>query len=720
MHRIFYFLSILFLSLCSACTNYPYSSDEKHHNVYYDTFKESPKHLDPAIAYSSDEYNIIQQIVEPPLQYHFFTRPYTLVPLTTTHMPTVQYFSKGKKVSMEHHHIDRVEYTLTFKKSIKYHPHPAFSKDKNQNYRYHLGNKTHLPSIKHPNNLKHRGSRFLQAEDYAYQIKRLAHPQVACPIYPLLSQYILGLREFTQQITREIAKVRKQRKKQLGKLYNELAYEKEHPIYIDLRKLSLPGVQVLPNNQLKIILKQLYPQFIYWLAMPFFAPTPWEVDRFYTQKVTQEQNITLDRFPVGTGPYFLAMNLPYYRMELHKNTNYHGVYPVNNIFRDNIGKSLPFLDRAIYSLEKESIPRWNKFLQGYYDASNIQADLFDNAIHLSSVGDKELSPELNDKGISLVTSSPPLIYYYAFNMLDPVVGGYSIQKQKLRQAISIILNIEEYIDIFLNGQGTVAHSPIPPNVFGYKPNNKNTFIYQKLIDGNSYIRHPVSYAKKLLKQAGYGNSKTSGGKRLTISYDTIDRGADKSELHWLRKQFNKLNIDLQIRLTDYNQFRQKVNQGNFQLIRWGWHADYPDPENFLFLLHGRDSTVRFGGKNSANYQNTRYDHLFDQMSIMVNSTKRQKIIDEMINILRKDAAWIFGFYPINYILSHSWYINKLPMEITYGTLKYRQIRPQERIIYHEKWNQPLFLLPLLLLCISFLIYILWRKKVIRAMIRQSI
>ena len=35
------------------------------------------------------------------------------------------------------------------------------------------------------------------------------------------------------------------------------------------------------------------------------------------------------------------------------------------------------MDRAVYSLEKESIPYWNKFLQGYYDTSGISSDSFD-------------------------------------------------------------------------------------------------------------------------------------------------------------------------------------------------------------------------------------------------------------------------------------------------------------------------------------------------------
>ena len=61
---------------------------------------------------------------------------------------------------------------------------------------------------------------------------------------------------------------------------------------------------------------------------------------------------------------------------------------------------------------------------------------------------------------------------------------------------------------------------------------------------------------------------------------------DKSSLDWMRKQFQKLNIQLVVRSTDYNRFQDKIRRGNAQIFEWGWNADYPDPENMLFLLHG--------------------------------------------------------------------------------------------------------------------------------------
>ena len=44
----------------------------------------------------------------------------------------------------------------------------------------------------------------------------------------------------------------------------------------------------------RVKLKGKYPQFLYWLAMPFFAPVPVEADRFFAQPGMAQKNLTLD------------------------------------------------------------------------------------------------------------------------------------------------------------------------------------------------------------------------------------------------------------------------------------------------------------------------------------------------------------------------------------------------------------------------------------------
>ncbi len=79
---------------------------------------------------------------------------------------------------------------------------------------------------------------------------------------------------------------------------------------MDLRDYPLAGVEVLDRYRYRVRVHGKYPQFLYWLAMPFFAPVPWEADAFYSRPGMKERNISLDWYPLGTGPYMLTVNNP--------------------------------------------------------------------------------------------------------------------------------------------------------------------------------------------------------------------------------------------------------------------------------------------------------------------------------------------------------------------------------------------------------------------------
>jgi ABC-type oligopeptide transport system substrate-binding subunit len=123
------------------------------------------------------------------------------------------------------------------------------------------------------------------------------------------------------------------------------------------------------------------------------------------------------------------------------------------------------------------------------------------------------------------------------------------------------------------------------------------------------------------------------------------------------------------------------------MFYFGWNADYPDPENFLFLLHGAQAKVGKGGENAANYSNPEYDQLFDQMKNSENGPARQLIIDRMVEIVRRDSPWLWGFHPKNYVLQHRWLHNVKPNVMANNKLKYWRIDVRQRQQLRADWNQ---------------------------------
>jgi ABC-type transport system substrate-binding protein len=334
--------------------------------------------------------------------------------------------------------------------------------------------------------------------------------------------------------------------------FSEFAQSSAKLPITELKNQPMRGVEAINAHQYKIRIKGQYPQFQFWLAMPFFAPMPWEADAFYAQTELKNKNISLDWFPIGTGPYWLEENNPNRRMVLAKNPNYHAdFYPTDGDVGDSekgwledAGKPLPLVERVVYTLEKETIPYWAKFLQGYYDASGIASDSFDQAVQFSGSGDPQLTPLMQEKQIQLQTSVSASLFYLGFNMLDNVVGGDSERARKLRQAISIAVDYEEFIAIFANGRGVAAQGALPPGIFGYQEGQVgiNPVVYDWQKDQPQ--RKTLEQAKQLLAEAGYSNGiDPKTGEALLLYFDTTAVGTDdRALMNWYRKQFEKLGI----------------------------------------------------------------------------------------------------------------------------------------------------------------------------------
>ena len=267
MHRIrillCLILPLLIFTGCSNPWNSPYPSADKKANIYYSSFTEQPKTLDPARAYSINEAVFIAQIYQPPLQYHYLKRPYTLVPQTAAAMPQAVFLDAKGNVLPENtpeKAIAFTRYDIQIRPGIYYQPHPAFAKDKTGKYYYHQLKKSDIAWTNKLADFPHTGTRELTAADYVYEIKRLAHPKVQSPIYGVMSQYIVGLHDYANVLQRA---------------YNQLTQGKSDlDVYLNLNAYNFPGAQVVDRYRYRILVKGKYPQFLYWLAMSFFAPIP--------------------------------------------------------------------------------------------------------------------------------------------------------------------------------------------------------------------------------------------------------------------------------------------------------------------------------------------------------------------------------------------------------------------------------------------------------------
>jgi len=266
-------------------------------------------------------------------------------------------------------------------------------------------------------------------------------------------------------------------------------------------------------------------------------------------------------------------------------------------------------------------------------------------------------------------------------MLDPVVGATGGERSReLRQAMSLAIDSAEFLRVFLNGRGIPAQSPLPPGLFGYDERYRNPF---RSVD--------LDRARALLAEAGYPNGvDPATGRALRLTFDTGDPSVQgRLRYEFLVAAWRRIGLDVEVAATAYNQFQDKVRRGAYQLFFWGWVADYPDPENFYFLLSGPMGQTRSGGPNTANFADPRFDALFEAMRTRPNDATRIDAIRGLRAIVEEERPWIELFYPEDYALLHGWLANVKPTGLTVPVFKYYDVDPAPRAAARQAWNRPI-------------------------------
>ena len=490
----------------------------------------------------------------------------------------------------------------------------------------------------------------MTAEDFKVSLVRLCDPKHPSPVYSNFKSFLLGMDECSK-------------------------YLAEHPD-ADYRKVPLAGFVQTGTHSFTLRLSRRYPQALYWMAMHFFSPMPYEALEFYKRPELADSGINLGRWPVGTGAYMLAVNETDSKFILKKNPNFRKEEYQN--------QRLPLTDMLCFMFENETLPSWIKFLQGYFDLHAIPQETFDSAMSVGGDGALDLSDNMKAQGISLVSSVRLVTYYYAFNMLDDVFGGNSSEKKKLRQAISIVVDSGEYINLFVNGRAKVAQGILPIGILGSEAtrDNYNSFVFEWDEKADAPKRRSVEYARKLMAEAGYPNGIGPDGKRLQLNYDhaSAGRAGFVAQFRWLKSKLELIGIELVDRGTDQNRMRDKMVNGNWQLTRKAWVADYPDAENFLFLYHSKNAhALNHGrGANYTNYTSDAYDAVFQKLETMSDGEERLKFIKQANRIVWEDAPCIWEYYPTSFTLKHDWLENHTPMEIGNSYMKYYRINTAKR------------------------------------------
>ncbi len=593
--------------------------------VSYGTYASKIKSLDPATCGDTSSAFLQGAFYEGLLGYYFLKRPIELKPQLAEEFPSISQ--------------DKLTYTFKIKKSVKYHRNPCFGIDESGQAK----------------------TRTVTAEDFVLSFKRIADSHINTEMsLAFIQDKIVGINEYREKT----------------KSYNKGDFTRYD-------ELSIKGVRALDAQTFQIRLATPFPQLLYVLAINNYAPVPREVIDFWLEtrddgkggrepipmrERTAEITTSNYQAVVGTGAYYLKQFVDGGTNILMRNPDYRDVYYPSEgtdaqreagLLKD-AGKKLPLIDVRYLTYVPELNPMWMLFLTKQSDACIIPREVYSQVITPS----KELTDTWSRQGIRLEKYRLPLIYWIVFNNEDPILGT----SKSLRQALQLAYNVEAEIRILRNGRAVRTSTYIPSSFEGYAQ------------APSPYAKFDLTEAKKKLltakKELAAAGLLTPDGKIPPI---TLDMGGLDAETRkrgeFAQQQFRQIGIKLNIELNDWPTLQSKVHNKKCQMYNMGWHADYPDPQNFLQLYYGPNIKR---GTNNSNYSNPRFDRLFEKISTMGPSPQRTAIYVEMLKILNEDCPVLLQTEPALFFLVHSWVGNVLPHPIGYGMRKFRSLDIEKR------------------------------------------
>ena len=132
----------------------------------------------------------------------------------------------------------------------------------------------------------------------------------------------------------------------------------------------------------------------------------------------------------------------------------------------------------------------------------------------------------------------------------------------------------------------------------------------------------------------------------------------------------KIGVQIKLLTNTWPELVKKVHSKNVQIYGMAWGADYPDAENYLQLLYSKNILP---GSNGANYNNPKFDQMFEKATVMEDSPERTKLYEELNQYVGKQVPWIFGVHRKIRIVKHGWLKNFKYIEFDHAQAQYLKV-----------------------------------------------
>ncbi|MBI3014877.1 MAG: ABC transporter substrate-binding protein [Candidatus Tectomicrobia bacterium] len=370
------------------------------------------------------------------------------------------------------------------------------------------------------------------------------------------------------------------------------------PEYMTGKASQVKGLEALDRYTLRIRLSEPFAPFITLLGMAQAKVVP--------RELVEGKESFFASHPVGAGPFQFAGWERGKTILLEANENYY--------------EGRPYLDRIefrIYAgLQDERILA--DFEAGQLDAGYIPGE----------IAPQKLQEILNTKRYQHLRKPILSLLFWGMNTTRPPFNDL-----RVRQALNFAINVKAINDYARNGRFVPARGILPPGMPGFDPELR---VYE----------HDLEKARSLLASVGA----TARAALPEIELWSNDNSlAARREYEVLLKNLEDLKIKGKIKLVpDWPTYEAALKRGDPLIYRYAWYADYPDPDNFLYVLLTPSSKYNF-----SRYRNGKITGLLSTARRETDYLKRVSLYRQAERQIMADAPWVPIFHHTFEYLLHS-------------------------------------------------------------------